>query len=106
VQLDPLDNGRASDHLSFRKLGYRAVDVHDSYNPHHHCEDGQDSFETLNMQLATDVLRSSAAVVAEALEDPQLPPQRYASGERAVAFCALQLRVLRNTMCSPNRNRR
>jgi len=74
-QLDSpaVDDLRRSDHGSFWASGYPAMlltDTAEFRNPNYHCENGQDSVDTLDHDFAVSVLRVTTGAAVRALGEP------------------------------------
>ena len=71
-QLDSpaVDDLRRSDHGSFWAAGYPGIlltDTAEFRNPNYHCENGQDSIDTLDHDFAVSVLRVTTGAAVRAL---------------------------------------
>ena len=71
---DPaLSELRRSDHSAFWDEGYPGMlltDTANFRNPHYHCEQGQDTVDSLDMAFAQRVVRSVTAAARRDLDDP------------------------------------
>lgn len=71
---DPaLSELRRSDHSAFWDQGYPAMlltDTANYRNPHYHCEQGQDTIDSLDLGFAQRVVRSVTAALRHDLGDP------------------------------------
>lgn len=64
---------RRSDHSAFWDEGYPGLlltDTANYRNPHYHCEDGQDTVDSLDMDFAQRVVRSVTAAARRDLDEP------------------------------------
>jgi hypothetical protein len=74
-QLDSpaVDDLRRSDHGSFWAAGYPGIlltDTAEFRNPNYHCENGQDSIDTLDHDFAVSVLRVTTGAAVRTLGEP------------------------------------